>query len=610
MNKLLSFGILISSFLTSQALAQDGTAKSVVTNAKIVKSELRENGYWGIYEELPNIDLQKSDIWLRSEPKTLEIALLRVRANNKFIPILQLSQSIVFSGGLAPPRAYPKLSEARFMAALELGEIKSANRLLSNFDFDKSGEDIKIKYIDNLFYELRTEDACSTVETIKPLKPNKRLLEMRAACYALNNEKSAALLNIDIANQIGSSPNIWLNNAIIYLTALKSGNVPANSIEFSGETGMAFAISNAANLGPKDDSFSRSAFRAANAIALKKEALSFNEAIAATVFGARKSNSIPDAKMPPPPVLSDTEIMPDPLPTPSFEEIAALTLKKANDISEFSVIANKFQDKFQELRIVSIEDAPMFAAAAILSGNYDEAERLLKIGADNPSLKFALQIAKGTKSIEAKSRLSGIEIGSKEYFKAFGELLLASKMGVEIENFSPIEVNLPPSNDGQNQILMAMEDAANDGARAQTALLAHLASQNLRPATIDSISLSRIIGALNKTGFSNEAKSLLIYCIIAQNITFAPPKPASPPPSVPKLKDEVKPKSIPKDQKPKPTNGNNSSKAPETAKKPVIPAKATPKTEPKPVAPKTAPKPEPSKEKPKSEIPDWRKTID
>lgn len=589
------------------ALAQEGTDANPVKNSKISKSELKETGYWGIYEELPFNQLQKSDIWLRSDPKTLELSFLRLKASNKFLPLLRLSQSIIFTGGLAPPKAYPKLSEARFFAALELGELRSANKLVSSFDLEKAGDEFLIKYIDNLFYELRNDEACSLVEATKPSKPNKRILEMRAACYALNNEKSAALLNIDLANQIGPSSNIWLNNSILYLSAIKSETEPTTPIEFNGENGVNFALSNASKIEPIDEKFSRTSFRAANAEVLKKKSLPFNQAIAGAAFGAIDAFEIPDANLPPVKIENTSEIEPVPLPAPTFEEIAAHTLRKAGDISEFYVLSNKHKNSFNQIKIISIDDASMFAAAAILTGATGEVERLLKYSAENLSLQFALQIANGIERIDAKTRLANLEPSSREYFKAFGELLIASKIGIEIENFSTIETIIPISNDGQNQLLLAMEDAAKNNARAQTALLAHLATQNLRPSTIDPLSLSRIIGALKTVGFDKEARDLAIYCLIAQNISFSLPKPIAPPPPIGKPKTEdAKLK-----QKDKLPQANKAKSEPLNDKKPVQIAPQTPKPTNKSAPVKPAPsKPAPSKEKPKSEVPDWRKSID
>ncbi len=593
--------------------AQDANKSALPAISKITKSELKENGYWGIYEDLPYLKAQKSDIWLNSDTKTLELALLKIKAQNKFLPLLHLSQSLVFSGGLPPAKAYPKLSEARFLAAIEIGEIKTANRLAANYDLEKAGEDFANKYIDNLFYESKNEDACALIDATKPEKPNKKFLEMRAGCYALNNEKSAALLNIDIANQIGASPNIWMNNAIIYLSSLKSGGAPAVSLDFNSDSGMAYAISNAANLKPKAEGFSHFYYKTANAIKLSNEKLGFDASIAAANFGAIDADSIEHINPPPPinPVEGESPI------EPSFEETMAFNLKKAVEITDFYAIANSYKSEFQNARIVSIDDAPLFGAAALLASDLVAAQKFVNLNeAINPSLKFALDIAKNPKTLDAKSRLMGLDTGSKDYFKAIGELIIASKLGIEIENFSPIEAILPSSGDGVAQILMAMEDAANEKARAQTALLAHLATQNLRPTTIDPISLSRIVGALNSVGFKSEARELAIYCLISQNISFTQPKPPPviAPPTKPKTPEVSKPKPSEKAPITKPKTQAPEAKKPDASK--AAPKIETPKSVSKPVVKsdskptpvaKSKPKTEP---KPKSDVPDWGKPID
>lgn len=513
--------LFLCSILSQNAFAQDGV---IIAPKPIVQNELKEVKLWGVYEELPNETNLETDIWLNSNTHNLNFAFDKISQNNNFTPIQSLARRAVFSGGIAPNND-EILSKNRFLAAAKLGSVKSSSNILSFLPNIIDEENLAILYADNLFYQSKNDAACEIISNLKPSKTNRKLLEMRAACYALNNEADAARLSLDVANSLDTkASDEWLNRAIYYVSSINADNAPsiAQGFEFNGKNSVSFALSKASKAdlnNAKEMSLS-----ALQLLISNNEKLNENMAILALRNGLLTYENA-KTYLPMPIAIAKTDEIQI---APDISDELMFYIKKARNITEFANIAKTIAPKLLEAKNFNIDNIAYFAAAALINGNYQEASRFLNMDfAQKPALSLLLSILdENPKEFALTRRIDAEKINSPEYMNAMGDAIIAKEVLKTNEYPNGIlGIVWGAKSSINSQTLYAIENAAQNNAKGEVILLSAIALQNENPKNSDVFGLAKILNSLNKIGYQKEAKELAIYAIIARNLEFFAPKP-------------------------------------------------------------------------------------
>ncbi len=557
----LYFSILGASFFAiNSSCAQE--ADTLVTPriaAPIVvnSSEIKDVKLWGFYQELSEGPMLSSDLWKNSNSANLKFAFTKITSDQKFIPLLSLSKRAIFSGGIGPDNDDENLGLLRFNAALNIGDIAQANQLIGELSDVTSNESLAISYADNLLYENRIEDACQIVSILKTNAPNKKLLELRAACFALHNEGAAANLSLEVAASLNNKKNDdWLYRSINYVGAMNGDNPPAfaRDFDFNGDNGVNYALSNRAkaklNTNIPKRAFER--YMIDNGIGETKTALN------AARFGIGEYGDLKKFFIKKPNVENTSNIYGLTPSQPSIEPANQTIdledfLKNANDFNEFYGLSKSSANEIAQIKETNIDNAKAFAAASLINKNKDSFSRFMAIDFDNnDAFKLAGSIEFGDKfDYDLPARLKKAK-NQSEINLALGDALIANALGANIGMDDFWRGNFGTKTPASQTILFALDDAAKRGAKGEVALLAHLAMQGQNPNSVDILAIVRIIGNLNQTGFVQEAKDLAVFTILARNLEFAPPAPPPAPiakpitSSLPKIISKSVPSSPPK----------------------------------------------------------------
>lgn len=529
-------------------------AAPIVVNS----SEIKDVKLWGFYQELSEGPMLSSDLWKNSNSANLKFAFTKITSDQKFTPLLSLSKRAIFSGGIGPDNDDDNLGLLRFNAALNIGDIAQANQLIGELSDVTSNESLAISYADNLLYENRIEDACQIVSILKTNAPNKKLLELRAACFALHNEGAAANLSLEVAASLNNKKNDdWLYRSINYVGAMNGDNPPAfaRDFDFNGDNGVNYALSNRAkaklNANIPRRAFER--YMIDNGIGETKTALN------AARFGIGEYGDLKKFFFKKSNVENTSNIYGlTPSQTPSIEPANQSIdledfLKNATDFNEFYGLSKSSANEIAQIKETNIDNAKAFAAASLINKNKDSFSRFMAIDFDNnDAFKLAGSIEFGDKfDYDLPTRLKKSKIQS-EINLALGDALIANALGANIGMDDFWRGNFGTKTPASQTILFALDDAAKRGAKGEVALLAHLAMQGQNPNSVDILAIVRIIGNLNQTGFVQEAKDLAVFTILARNLEFAQPAPPPAPiakpitSSLPKIISKSAPNSPPK----------------------------------------------------------------
>ncbi len=593
-------------------------------------SSLKDVGLWGYYESVDGYDSLPSNLWLNSDVPALGAIFSKLSENQKFTPLQFLTRRVILSGGLAP-NSDTKVATERFRLAAKLGPLPAAN-LLNNYPNIIANQDLLIIAADVWFYQNRSEDACNVVEATKPQVPQRELLELRATCYALNNEVDAAQLSLDLAIGQNTNPSeydVWLSRAI---AALGNGlNGDAAKIPFRADNGRTYALSRKLGLFPTAAQLPKLSAMTLSALSLEnsnlKDEIYLNAAIKGAISPAEYAKYKNDVTSitPVPPIEKQSfdsagNVIVTPVEQPPIKgENYYDELSNARDIQSFAAIAKRIAPKFNEIDNISSAQAEVFANAAILASDVKSAKRFLALA---PSLGASSKLALGILANDANAVSARIQSGidlAQSPQNYYGDAIIANATGLKARSTDYlVSGNLNSGAVNNENILFAMDLAANRNAMAETALLAALSLQGQEPKSVDNVVMARIIGNLKQVGLTQDAKELAVYTIMAKSLVFKTPAPAVKATDVNKnaapvakntssqtKNENVKPATkTTTDAKPAAQKTTAPAPAPKTtASKPITSSlsKASDKVEKKPEASKDAPK------KDEKKLPDWGK---
>jgi hypothetical protein len=542
----------------SQNTADNGP---IIAPPKAVDEEtLKEVKLWGLYEDITQGDLLPTNLWLGTDKQNIEYAFARISKDQKITPLLNLAKRALFSGGLAPEIDSDKLAITRFAIAQRLGDVNSSVNLISLLPEVSKYENMSLQYADNLLFVGKIEEACGLIAQLKPKETNKRLLELRASCFALHNESAAALLTLEVVNSLATKDkkpiDDWLSRAIIYVAANNNANTMANAanLEFNGDNGANFALSTRANLPLPNKELPNNAV---TQLYLKKTNLNPPNLLAAARLGLGDYNNLamgnPMPNIAPQINPVSGQIIQTP---PNLADELVSHLLMARDLNEFYNISKIIGPKLSAVQDFSIDKVKYLAAAAIIANDkesfirfngldYNEKPAFALIGAAQFGLKTPYVL---------ENRVNSVTALSPEYHFAAFDALIAKKIGVSgsFEDFW--RLNLVAKVPVAQNILLAMDEAASRKAVAETILLANIAMAGQAPNNIDNFATLRVINALKNCELENEAKEFAIFVLLGRNLpNIGETKPIS---AIKPIAPKTAPAKPPiKAQKPNPNDG-------------------------------------------------------
>ncbi len=497
-------------------------------------SSLKDVGLWGYYESVDGYDNLPSNLWLNSDVPALGAIFSKLSENQKFTPLQFLTRRVILSGGLAP-NSDTKVATERFRLAAKLGPLPAAN-LLNNYPNIIANQDLLIIAADVWFYQNRNEDACNVVEATKPQVPQRELLELRATCYALNNEVDAAQLSLDLA--MGQNPNpseydVWFSRAIAALGNGLKGD--AAKIPFRADNGRTYALSRKLGLFPNAAQLPKLSAMTLSALSLEdsnlKDEIYLNAAIKGAISPAEYAKYKNDVTSitPVPPIEKQSfdttgNVIVTPVEQPPIKgENYYDELSEAHDIQSFAAIAKRIAPKFNEIDNITPAQAEVFANAAILASDVKSAKRFATLA---PNLGASSKLALGILANDATAVSARIQSGidhAQAPQNYYSDAIIANATGLKARSTDYLVAgNLNSGVVSNENILYAMDLSANRNAMAETALLAALSLQGQDPKAVDAVVMARIIGNLKKAGLPQDAKDLAVYTIMAKSLVFKP----------------------------------------------------------------------------------------
>jgi len=321
-----------------------------------------------------------------------------------------------------------------------------------------------------------------------------------------------------------------LYRSINYVGAMNGENPPAfaRDFDFNGDNGVNYALSNRAkaklNISIPRRAFER--YMIDNGIAENKYALS------AAKYGLGKYSDLKKFFIKAPNVENTSNIYgltaspTTPIIVENLSNDLEQFLKNAYDFNEFYGLSKSISNEISQIKETNIDSAKFFAASALINQNKDAFTRFMAIDFDNnEAFKLAGSIAFDDKTnYDLPARLKKSK-NQNEINNAIGDALIANALGANVAIDEFWNGNFASKMPASQTILFTLDDATKRGAKGEVALFAHLAMQGQNPNSVDILSIVRVIANLNQAGFTQEAKDLAVFTILARNLEFAPPVP-------------------------------------------------------------------------------------
>ncbi len=498
---------------------------TIKSKAAVISGELKEIGLWGIGIDQSDFKPVESDLWLNSRGENLGILFDKINANNKFVPVNQLVQRILFSGGRAPI-ASNEIAKKRLLAAARIGDAEKAAQLLSIVPQINQSQYLSAAYAESLFALGKNDEACALLNDSQPETPVRIILELRAVCYALNGENAASMVMLDLATsgQTKSAGDQWLARAIIGL-----GQTSAiTNLKYRSDNGYYLALSNQLKLDinsimPQSTApinlltLAKTASIAQNQLqknAAKLGILAIDEYRNMQIDEINAMTTALDVKVS---ELGDIEIA-------TFDgDDFVKELLSASDFDDWWVIAQRLGPKLKTISNPNPKTIDTLIDASLANADLETARRFIGIGGSQALYRnIILAIIDSSKSEPIiRSALMGPFAANYPKPKAVADLSIFWALGIsDIGREALLET---PSNGGTQlpqNIILSLEDALARGAKAEIVLNSALALQAIDPKSVDLAQIARIVRALKLSGFENEAKDLAIFAILARRTSF------------------------------------------------------------------------------------------
>jgi hypothetical protein len=522
--------------LPAHGFSQDGNP--ITPRAAVAKQALREVGLWGIGAQVEGQEPLPSDLWQDADGESIGLAFRKITPDQKFMPLQTLLQRVLFSGGTAPV-ADEFTSLERFKLAARIGPINSSVALLAQLPDNITDTYTALAIADTLLMANRIDEACAIINGLQTTNAGATLGKMRAVCYALNNEFSAAQLAIDTVPQTGQVDPVlqWMAKAIANLSA----GAPVSNIVFRGEDGMQIAISRKLGLYPNREALDRTYGAALSAItgdiSLARAAVMLRASSMSLITAQQYSEFAKDVVHVEvtTPVVSSSQAMPpvngalvEPLseskPPVVGRNIYDL-LYNARSFNDWVGLSGRVKSQLRQVEGLNSAENGFLANSAIING--DTASALHFLGQTDPlpwqDLARSLMEG-GENNLAIQRRLEAAASPKNTRPIAVSEALLAWSAGLRGRGLSELlNTNLPIGTMPPAGTMALLDMALARGSKAEVGLLAYLALQGMDPKTADVASVSRIVSALSHVGLEKEARELALYVIIARNIELAPP---------------------------------------------------------------------------------------
>ena len=506
------------------SFAQDGAP--IRPRAAVAKQTLREVGLWGINAQIEGQEPLPSDLWQDADGESLGLVFRKIGTDQRFMPMQVLLQRVLFSGGTAPNTdEYTALE--RFKLAARTGPLNSSISLLSQLPDNISDLPTSIAIADVLLMAGRIDEACNIVSQIRSADASATLGKMRATCYALNGEYSAAQLAIDTVPQTGQIDPVlqWMARAIANISAGSA----VSTIVYRGEDGMQIALSRKLGLFPNREALDKTTGAALSAIVndtsparaavmLRAGSMSlitsgqYNDYAKDVVVIEVIETAVPPAASDVPQVSGAIIEPPPEVKPPVIGRNIYDLLYNARSFNDWVALSGRAKSQIRQVAGLGPIENNFLANSVIINGDVAATAHFLGLTEPLPWQDLARALMEGGENNMAiQRRLEAPATPKNTRPIAVSEAVLGWSAGLRGRGLSELlNTNLPSGVMPAAGTMALLDMALVRGSKAEVALLSCLALQGLDPKTADIASVARVISALWHVCLEKEARDMAL----------------------------------------------------------------------------------------------------
>jgi hypothetical protein len=496
---------------------------------------LRELDAWSVSALSRAEGALAPDLWSRSDPAFLALALERLPAVYESPAMQTLARRVLLSGGDAPRGNARDAARRRFEALGKMGAADELAMMAAGAGPSVTDTHIAQYAAQAELARGRRAEACARGRNaVAGDAPVPFLLRLRAYCAAVTGDRAAADLALEFA-RAANAEDAWYTGAIAAAGGAPGARPPAARYDNS----LAVQLSIAGSLRPGPNPLNNASSLALVALARAENAPQPQRAQAAAlafrrgVISAQEARTILRATpaeitsaLPPiATALRQVEAAPG-----SLEAATAIatTLRQASAPADFAAVARFFKDDIAALQSAPDQAAALaFARAAILSGDVNVAQRLLtsarQAGVEEAALApldAAFAVLTGVRGEQATMAMQRRidQAGASLARAAARDVAILSALGAPINGTiqSFVLTNAPQGGArADTGAMLALNAAAERGASGEGALLAVIAAGEGGSARLDADSLERLIRALRALRLEDDARRVAVEALLA-----------------------------------------------------------------------------------------------
>lgn len=477
-----------------------------------------------------------SDIWNRSDPAFLAVALDRLPAVYDSPATLALARRVLLSGAEAPRGSdADAAARERFEALGKMGAADELAQMAAGAGAASTDPAIAQYAAQAELARGQRPQACargrnaSVGEQVPPF-----LLRLRAYCAAVGGDRAAADLALELA-RAQNAADAWYSGAVAAAAGAPTARPPAARYDNS----LAVQLSVAAGLRPGPNPLANASTLALVALARNAQSPQPQRAQAAALAFRRGAISAAEART----ILAATpaeitQALPPLAPalrrvTAAPNSVDAATaiagvLRGATAYADFAAAARFFKADIEALQSApDAASALLFARAALAAGDAQLGARLVasarQAGADEAALApldaalVALTGARNEQGAMAMQRR--IDRATPQQARAAArDVAILAALGAPLEGGVQtfLLANAPQGGArADSGAMLALASAVERGAIGEGALLAVVAIGDGGPARLDAESVERIIRALRGLRLEDEARRIAAEAILA-----------------------------------------------------------------------------------------------
>ncbi len=523
--------LFISLALAALAAALAPPAGAQTRPAPIETERLAELNAWTVGALTRGDGAFAPDLWANSDSAFVASLLGRLPAVYESPAAQALARRVLLSGGEAPSGDAANAARQRFEALGKMGAADELAIMATGAGASLADPAIAQYAAQAELSRGRRPEACARGRAANSGgTPAPFILRLRAYCAAIDGDRGAADLALDLARAAGAD-DVWYTGAVAAAGGAPSARPPIARYDNS----LSAALSLAAQLRPGPNPLGNASTLSLLLLARAENAPQPQRAQAAVLAYRRGSLNSAQARAilratpatittaAPPLLVTLRQVEAAPGSLQAGAAVAA-HLRQANAPADFVAIARFFKDDIAAFQAAPDQaSATVFARAAVAAGDVALAQRLMasarQAGVAEASLaplEAALAALSGPNSEAMRRR---IDAGGASLARAAArDVAILSALGAPADGavLSFMAANPPQGGaPADAAALLALAAAVERRATGEAALLAVLAAGEGGPARLDASSLDRILRALRALGLEQDARRFGAEALLA-----------------------------------------------------------------------------------------------